>query len=146
MEMRLPFWLTILCTAPFVLLSMSIAFGWTSNPTQSLHLLIMYAAILFSFLGGIHWGIAIRHLDENPKAATLMIAESMVAPLCAWLIMFIDETYIQLLSFAFLYALIWGIDSILYNNKIIPLWFFNLRGILTPIVVVSMYVAYFSVI
>ncbi len=144
--MRLPFWLTLISAAPFVLLSMSIAFGWVQHPEHSLHVLITYAAIVFSFLGGIHWGIAVLHTDENPKAATLMIAESMIAPLCALLVMTIDRTYLQLLSFAFLYALIWGVDSILYNNKIIPLWFFNLRGIITPIVVVSMYVAYFSVI
>ena len=146
MEIRFPIWLALASIIPFVVISLSIAFQWTGNVEFALQQLVMYAAIVFSFLAGIHWGLALNHLQDKPRTASLMLTESIVASLLAWLILFIDETYFQLLAFAFLYAIIWGIDSLLFNDKIIPLWFFNVRGIVTPIVVVCMYVTYFSVI
>lgn len=143
---RVPFWLTLTGTLPFIMLSLGVAFHWFDDLPGTLDLLLTYAAIIFSFLGGVHWGLAVHHQRHNPKIANYMLAESVLASLMAWGIMFIGEMYLKLLLFAFLYAFIWGIDSILFNNRIIPLWFFTLRGIVTPIVVVAMYVAYFSVI
>lgn len=146
MDMRVPLWLTLTSLIPFVIFSLSIAFNWTSDVNESLQQLALYAAIVFSFLGGIHWGLALTQPHDNPRISTLMLFESVLACFLAWMIMFIPEVYFRLLAFAFLYAFVWGIDSLLFNNKIIPLWFFNVRGIVTPIVVVSMYVAFFSVI
>ncbi len=146
MKDRIPFWLAITGTLPFVFLSLGIAFRWYDDLQHILNLLLNYAAIIFSFLGGVHWGLAVHHQKTNPRIANYMLMESVLASMLAWGIMFIDEMYLRLLMFAFLYALIWGIDSILFNNRIIPLWFFTLRGIVTPIVVVAMYVAYFSII
>ncbi len=146
MDTRLPLWIALLGSAPFVVLSMAIAFGWTAHPDTALLPLLQYAAIIVSFLGGIHWGIATLHAEEHTTTATLMILESTLAALLAWCILWIGAPHIQLLCFAFLYALLWGVDSVLYNARIIPLWFFQLRGVVTPIVVVSMYVGYFSII
>lgn len=146
MDMRFPLWLALISIIPFLILSLSIAFQWTSDVNETLTQLLVYAAILFSFLGGIHWGLALNQTRDRPQIAKLMIFESFIACLLAWLIMYIPEIYFRLLAFAFLYAFIWGIDSLLFNHKIIPLWFFNIRGIVTPIVVVSMYVTFFSVI
>ncbi len=143
---EMPFWLVLVGTMPFVCLSMGIAFNWYEDVTHSLNLLLNYAAIIFSFLGGVHWGLALTHQKINARVANYMLLESIFASLLAWGIMFVDVMYIRLLMFAFLYAMIWGIDSLLFTNKIIPLWFFTLRGVVTPIVVVAMYVAYFSII
>lgn len=147
MDTRLPNWLTLLITLPFILMSIPIAFEWVSDTNTLLLTLIRYAAIIFAFLAGIHWGLAVPYLQQKKhrRIARLMLAESIIGALLAWLIMFMEPMY-RLLAFAFLYAMIWGVDSLLFNNKLIPLWFFNLRGIITPIVVVSMYVAYFSII
>lgn len=143
---RLALGLTLLVAVPFVGLS----FGVSTHPTNVdalLSALFTYAAIVLSFLGGIHWGIAVTHAyARNPQAARLMYIESIMTAVIAWAILFLHEPYLRLLAFAFLYAIAWCIDSVLYSNRLIPLWYFNLRGIATPIVVVSMYVAYFSII
>ena len=146
MDLRTPLWIALAGAVPFVWFSIYIAFEWTSDVPYMLHLLLSYSAVMFAFLAGAHWGFAILHARENPSTARIMMYESAGAALLAFLITTISTSHLQLLAFAFLYAFIWGIDSLLYNNKIIPLWFFNVRGIVTPIVVVSMYVAYFSVI
>lgn len=145
-NMRFPLTLAIISTIPFIIMSLAIAFRFSGDMEATLQLLLGYAVIIFSFLAGIHWGLAISYVEDNPKRATLLFAESMIATLLAWLLMFMAELYMRVLGFAFLYAIIWGIDSVLFTHKIIPLWFFNLRGIVTPIVVVSMYVTYFSII
>jgi hypothetical protein len=146
MDTKFPIWLALLTIIPFVVMSLAIAFKWTGDAQLTLQQLTIYAAIVFSFLAGIHWGLALNQTEKRPRIASLMLIESVVASILAWLILYIDEAYFRLLAFAFLYAIIWGIDSLLFNDKIIPLWFFNVRGIVTPIVVVSMYVTYFSVI
>lgn len=140
-----PLYLTLLSALPFIALSGMIAMHMDQQ-TILLHFLMTYAAVILSFLGGIHWGLAVLHYPKNPNQAVLMLFESIVPPLLAWSLMLVDQVYLRLLSFAFLYALVWGIDSVLYNHKIIPQWFFNLRCVVTPIVVVSIYVAYFSII
>lgn len=138
--------LALLGAVPFVGLSVGISMHPAATE-QLLSSLFTYAAIVLSFLGGIHWGFAVDHADEGKNhIALIMYMESVAMALLAWAILFIPETYLRLLAYAFLYAVAWGTDSILYNQRYIPLWYFNLRGIVTPIVVVSMYVAYFSVI
>ncbi len=63
-----------------------------------------------------------------------------------WGILFFGDIYTQLLVLTLLYTFMWAIDSLLYSNDVIPQWFFNLRCIITPIVVVSLYAAYFGLV
>ncbi len=143
---RLALTLAMLGTLPFVGLSIGIALFDLRGPS-ALNSLFSYAAIILAFLGGIHWGIAVTQVQaKEPEVARFMYIESVMAIALAWGVLFIGEPYLRLLAFAFLYAVAWGIDSILYGMKLIPLWYFNLRGIVTPIVVVSIYLAYFSII
>lgn len=143
---RLVLALTLLGAVPFVGMSAGIAL-FHLNSQGMLQSLFTYAAVILAFLGGIHWGIAVTHVHAlKPEVARFMYVESMLCVGLAWGILFIDAPYLRLLAFAFLYALAWGIDSVLFGMRLIPLWYFNLRGIVTPIVVVSIYVAYFSII
>jgi hypothetical protein len=43
--------------------------------------LTAYAAVIVSFLGGIHWGLAMRHY---PQAPTALLAWGVVPSLLAW--------------------------------------------------------------
>lgn len=137
--------LSLLGALPFVGLSVGISLE-IANKDLLLQPLFTYGAVVLSFLGGIHWGLGVVNAQSRPHVAYFMYLLSVSMALLAWGVLFITESYLRLLAYAFLYAVAWGIDSVLYGRKLIPLWYFNLRGIVTPIVVVSMYVAYFSVI
>lgn len=133
-------------TLPFVGLSVAISIHMFADTKMVMQLLLTYAAVIVSFLGGIHLGVAITQHMQNRAIANLLIAESIWPSLIAWGLLYTTEMHIQLLILTLLYALMWAIDSLLYNNNLIPQWFFNLRCIITPIVVVSLYVAYFGLI
>lgn len=137
--------LSLLGALPFVGLSVGISLE-IANKDLLLQPLFTYGAVVLSFLGGIHWGLGVSNAQTRPHVAYFLYLLSVSMALLAWGVLFIAEPYLRLLAYAFLYAVVWGIDSLLYGRKLIPLWYFNLRGIVTPIVVVSMYVAYFSVI
>lgn len=143
---RLPLILTLAGGVPFVALGAAIALGGFADARQALGILLIYAAVILSFLGGIHWGFAVHQYSANRPIANLLIAESVLPSLVAWGVLLYPDRYVQLLVFTVLYTLTWAIDSLLYNNNLMPQWFFNLRCIITPVVVVSLYVAYFGLI
>lgn len=133
-------------TVPIVGLSIIIALGLFHDKLYLVDMLTTYAAVVFSFFGGIHWGLAVLQVEEHGEEAKRMFTESLIMMLLAWGTFFIPEHYLRVLIFALLFALSWCADSLLYNQRIVPLWYFNLRGMVTPIVVVSMYTTYFSII
>lgn len=143
---HLPLILTISGAAPFVALSVAVSMHVFDDTRTALELLLTYAAIIVSFLGGVHWGIAITQYASNRKIANLLILESIWPSLIAWGVLFYVDLHVRLLVLTLLYVFVWAIDSVLYTRNIIPQWFFNLRCIITPVVVVSLYVAYFGLI
>jgi len=145
---RLPLTLTFTLagTVPFVLLSIAASLHLFPNTKLVMELLLTYATVIVSFLGGIHLGVALTQESEHRVLTNLLIIESIWPSLIAWGMLFLAPVHIQLLALTLLYSLMWAIDSLLYNNNLIPQWFFNLRCIITPIVVVSLYVAYFGLI
>lgn len=142
---RTPTIITLVSIVPFVLLSILLSFDYDVDRSKILNLLITYSTIILSFLAGTRWGMAIDHQDVHSQLADKLYMMSTFTVLLAWSVLILDDVLIQLLALALLYTFAWGVDSFLYTNKIIPLWFFTLRGIVTPIVIVSIYVSYFSI-
>lgn len=143
---KLPGSFLFIATVPFVLLALIVSFRLFSNTGLWAGLLITYAAVVISFLSGVHWGIAIHQYHDNHTIGNLLIGEGIAAALIAWGSIIYAGIYIQILVLTLLYSLMWAIDSLLYNRDLIPQWFFTLRSIITPIVVVSLYVAYFGLV
>ena len=143
---RVPLGFTIAAAVPFVALSVAVSMHIFHNTKAVSELLLTYAAVIVSFMGGIHWGIAVSRYADNRRRANLLIVESVWPSLIAWGVLFKGDTFTQLLVLTLLYTFVWAIDSMLYNNDMIPQWFFTLRCIVTPIVVVSLYVAYFGLV
>ena len=137
--------ITFISCMPFVVLSLFIAMDVADIP-NILELLTTYAAIILSFLAGIKWGMAVDHQDVHDQLADrlCLISTAMLIP--TWVVLFIPDPLSQLLCLTLLFTIAWGIDSMLHDDRIIPLWFFTLRSIVTPIVIVSLYVSYFSII
>lgn len=143
---KLPLILTIAGGLPFVVLGGMISLHSFNDTKHALDILLTYAAVIVSFLGGIHWGFAVNQYTQNRPIANMLIAESIIPSLVAWAVLLYPDHYVQLLVLTLLYTFTWGIDSLLYNNNLMPQWFFNIRCIITPVVVVSLYVAYFGMI
>lgn len=133
-------------TVPFAALSMAIYMHVFSDTNMIMSWLLTYAVMIISFLGGIHLGVALTQSYKKKFILNLLVIESIWPSLIGWGLLYTTEMHIQLLVLTLLYALMLAIDSLLYNNNLIPQWFYNLRCIITPIVVVSLYVAYFAVI
>lgn len=143
---RLPLTITfsLAGTVPFVLLSVAASLNLFPDTKFVMQLLLTYATVIVSFLGGIHLGVALSQHTEQKFLTNLLVVESIWPSLIAWGMLFLAPVHIQLLALTLLYSLMWAIDSLLYNNNLMPQWFFNLRCVVTPIVVVSLYVAYFG--
>jgi hypothetical protein len=143
---KLPLTLTIVSAIPFIGLSMAVSARMFDNNAMVIHALLSYSTIIISFLGGVHWGIAITNYTHDKRTANLLIAESVLPSILAWGVLLHAPLHIQLLVLTILFTFVWAIDSVLVGRKIIPVWFFEIRCIITPIVVVSLYVAYFGMI
>lgn len=143
---KLPLSLTLVSAVPFIGMSIAVSARMFDNNAFVIHTLLTYSAIILSFLGGVHWGIAVSNYSHDRRTANMLIGESVVPSILAWGVLLHTPLHIQLLVLTVLFIFVWAIDSVLVGRKIIPLWFFEIRCILTPIVVVSLYVAYFGVI
>lgn len=141
---RLPLTLTMAATVPFVGFSLAASMRAFGDTNFVVHALLSYSAVILSFLGGIHWGVAVTSYQDNKRIANLLIAESVISSIIGWAVVLHAPLHIQLLALTVLFTFIWAIDSVLVSRKILPVWFFEIRCIITPIVVVSLYVAYFG--
>lgn len=107
-------------------------------------LLITYAVVIASFLGGIQWGVALEHSETAPTSARNLFFISVIPSLFAWAVLFVPSFKAQLLAAAVLFASIWALDALLALQKLIPGWFFKLRCIITGIVVLCLIAAYIN--
>ena len=88
--------------------------------------LLIYGAVILSFLGGIRWGIEIGRRPDAPNA--LVLGLSVIGALAAWglvLAGLMVRTNAQLLwAFAMIYGLHFVWDNV---SADLPLWFKRLR-------------------
>lgn len=79
----LPLWLGLAGLAPFIGLALAIALhGPELFGFDAARALRGYGAVILSFLGGAHWGLALRHPAPDTRAALYLGA--MAPPLWAW--------------------------------------------------------------
>ena len=115
--------------APFVALAALTALGPTEWRAQSLNMLMVYGALILSFIGGVTWGSAL--LRERSTATWLY---SMVPFFAGWVALLLPaSTGIWLMILAFLGA--WAIDRLTRAQLETPDWFLKLRTLLTGVVV-----------
>ncbi len=103
-----------------------------------------YAAIIVSFLGGIQWGIGISTHEQQPQTARSLFMLSIVPSLLAWAMLFLPASTSRVVVAIFLVGFVWIIDALLYLQKVIPAWFFNLRCVVSGIVIASLLAALVS--
>lgn len=114
-------------------------FTFLFEPLQQAHLirvLFAYAAIIASFMAGIHWG---AYLFKNIPIN--LFIHSNVLALIAWISLFFPPFItFPLLIICFVYLLI--VDHRLYKFDIIQIWYWRLRVRITCLVVVSLLFAW----
>ena len=95
-----------------------------------LHAVATYGAVILSFLGGIHWGLALRDVDADRNRYIV----SVVPALLAWMALLLPlGPGIALLAVCFVGQLI--VDLLRLE---LPSWFRNLRALLTLLVVAAL--------
>jgi hypothetical protein len=66
--------------APFVMSALLIWLVWPDARPYVTHALSAYAGVVVALLGGVHWGLAMRHADAPPR----LLASGAVLTLLAW--------------------------------------------------------------
>jgi hypothetical protein len=92
--------------------------------------LIMYGAVILSFVGALWWGLAVHATAPAPR--TTMFIWSVVPALIGWASI-MTEPAIGLRMLIAGLALQWVLDGLLMRKvpNVIPPWIFRLRTILT---------------
>ncbi len=137
MSENLARWLGYAGLIPFLILSLAVIFApWAVAAGAQLALLV-YAAVILSFLGGIVWGRLLAAKEGSITNANRHLIYSNLPPLAAWFALFFDfERALLILASAFVAALLY--DRGLVAAGTVPSWFYAMRVRLTVIVVASL--------
>lgn len=125
-------WLGLLGLIPFIgltalyALQMENRIGWT--PGYARDVLVSYGAIILAFLGGIRWGVALKH--GNSAHAVRMFILSVVVPLAAWVALFLPKPH-DITWLIAIFLVVGVADVALVTKGHAPRWFGTLRTILT---------------
>lgn len=99
-----------------------------------LYSLLTYSAVILSFMGAIHWGLAMR--DEG-VSSPLQLGLSVVPPLVGWVALALSP----MMSFAVLiiaFIVLYVADAHAARRGLAPSWYPRLRLPLTVIVVLCL--------
>lgn len=94
----------------------------------AIELLLVYGAVITSFLGGIHWGLAMRagSADAGPREVHLLWG--VVPGIVGWIAVLLPAGGLWLLAVLLLAC--WGVDSLIYPRLGLGHWL-GLRTLLT---------------
>jgi len=148
MQHRAMPWLTFLGALPFVVSALALAAGWGFPQLPLLHdmlgwklLLLSYGAIILSFIGGTHWGFALRE-EACFCAFRRTITSNLIALIgCACLLLANQTLALWIMSASF--AALGIADRALTRRSIFPAWYGALRTRITLLVVPSLMIGAF---
>ena len=124
-------WLGYLGLIPFVAGGALALFGDEAASGLGLRAVIAYGAVIVSFVGAIHWGLA---LAGGAPAGRLYVV-SVLPSLVAWPALLFDaRTGLVLLIVAFVG--IWLHERVSLWTTLFPAWFARLRTQLTSVAVI----------
>ena len=121
---------------PFIALALATSIDF-SLPLKPHYLLITYGAVILSFMGAIHWGVAISSKSELGQ---LQLGLSVLPALLAWAALMLPLVYgYSLLILSFISLCIF--DKYVNKHDMLPSWYLPMRIILTTGVVLCLIVA-----
>ncbi len=126
---RIPNIIGYLGLIPFVISSLAI---WiTAYRELAYESLVIYASIILTFIGAVHWGFGSSTSQENKSNARFIF--SIAPALVSWLALLTMYEYV-LPIFAICFVVFWWIERY-YFAEILPIWYVQLRSRLSFIVV-----------
>lgn len=125
---------------PFVLFSIG---AWITLPlVDNPHfILLTYAAVILSFMGAIHWGVA---MSQQGDSAKIQLGTSVLPALLGWMALLIPVLYGYGLLIVCFSALCVA-DKYAADKGLVPGWYLPLRVGLTTIVVLCLIAAALAV-
>jgi hypothetical protein len=120
----------LLGLAPFWVLALSTIVGTGLDPLIALTALIMYGAIILSFVGALWWGLAVHASADAPRD-TLFIWSVFPALIGWFATLALPDVGLRMLMAGL--ALQWVLDGLLARKvpSLIPGWMLRLRTMLT---------------
>jgi hypothetical protein len=133
---RVPLLLGLGGVVPFAFFAGALLFGFpVIAGFSSLHALIVYAAVILSFLGGVEWGVGLIKVTEaerNPR-----FIGSVVPAITAWIAALNPGWYALVLLLIICIAM--GLrDQTLFKRDPIQKWYPKLRLILSVLVAICL--------
>lgn len=131
-------WLGAFGAVPFVALALAGFIYEGPLRDQLVFAVTAYGALILSFLGGVHWGLAIADPSQSPTAPRRLTV-SVLPSLIGWAALLLPiSSALVLLAAAFILMLI--LDRWASTNGEAPAWYPSLRWPLTLVVVTSLVV------
>ena len=131
-------WLGGFGAAPFVGLAGAMSLLTGAPRMFVAHALVAYGATILSFLGGVHWGLAIgSHGGQDNGKMGARLALSVIPPLAGWGALLVPERpglFVLALAIA---AMLW-VDVRATRVGLAPPWYPRLRIPLTCVVVATL--------
>ena len=129
--------LSSLGAVPFVFSAIIYMFATSGSTTESwsIALYVTYGAIILSFLGGIHWGLAI---SSDQALDPALLATSTLVALLAWLSLLFSNhrLEISIIGLGFLFQLL--VDYYLFKMAYYDPWFFSIRRVVSLVVFITL--------
>ena len=97
-------------------------------------MLVTYAALIASFLGGVRWGLG---LGAQAQQQTSLFVVSVCPSLVAWFALAVPRPY-DLIVLMTLFLCLLVLDIQLVRQQAVPRWFGSLRLLLSGFVIVSL--------
>ncbi|PLC40629.1 DUF3429 domain-containing protein [Ralstonia pickettii] len=121
---------------PFVVLS-GLCLGDPSSRVEYQRSLLVYATTIASFVGAVHWGIALRTATVT-RLHAVQLAWSVVPSLASWVVAVSSEVPTALVRMAIVLGFCWLMDAVFVRRAAIPAWYFRLRSVLTVVAAASL--------
>ena len=119
-----------------------IPLGWREFVLSAL---LDYAAVILAFMGAIHWGLAMR-AEERDERAQIQLGLSVIPPMLGWLAIAGGMPTGMALPILFLaFVCLYLADLRAVRLGLAPRWYARLRTPLTLVVVLSLQLAWTSV-
>ncbi len=131
---RIVLWLGYAGLVPFVASALALWVAPVRLHGFVLYSLLTYSAVILSFMGAIHWGLAMRDEDIS---SPLQLGLSVVPPLVGWVALALSPMMsfvVLIIAFGVLYVA----DTLAARLGLAPSWYPRLRLPLTIIVVLSL--------
>jgi len=132
---------------PFVALSLCLALGQDLTAIgipKPAHTLLQYAAIIISFIGAVHWGVALAaDAKVSGQRKNYLFAYSVVPALVAFALLLLPSA-VALTGMALMVVLLYAVDRMLLFS-LVDSSYQTLRLHLTCVVAVSLVVAAMAV-